>query len=376
MRRLIVLLLCCFAVLAPARAQAPVFNDKAVGHWMTHYYVDKDVSRVGAFVHWIAAYDFAKNPNFKPPATGFLAAVFTDNPGLVRGWVSDVQPNAEAKFVIEKALWFSGHADLISEVFHDTPDYASTKPFPLMELTLDTPASWDVMWAAFSATGDTAYPARLIDLLDDSVAFTHDAKTDAIYHSTIAWSLESNMAQHELILRMVRKQAQQRTGAVQQKLQAMIARVEAQRLVTNDCDGEFCALLVLISEDNLKELDKPSDETPVMHELHFVKPGANLAVILGFSGMSLADDLSADVSYDLKIVRPDGALYGDGEHKNLTALKAKVAQRFMVYDNRSMFLMIRFEATDPRGLYQVEAVLKDNIGGKTVTLRKGITLTD
>jgi hypothetical protein len=376
MNRLIVLLLCCYAVLAPARAQAPVFNDKTVGHWMTHYYVDKDVGQVGAFVHWIAAYDFVKNPSFRTPASGFLAAVFMDNPGLVRGWVSDAQPNAEAKSVIERALWFSGRADLISQVFHDTPPSAPAKPFPLMELTLNTPASWEVMWTAFSATGDTAYPARLIDLLDDRIAFTHDAQVDAAYHQDIARSLEANMAQHELILRMVRQQAQQRTGVVQQKLQAMITRVEAQRLVTNDCDGEFCGLLALINANDLKELDKPSDETPAFHEMHFVKPGANVAVTLAFTGMSLADDLSADVSYDIKIVRPDGALYADGEHKDLTALKSKVAQRFRLYDNRSGLLTISFEPTDPRGLYQVEAVLKDNIGGKTVTLRKGITLID
>ena len=161
MRRLTILLVVCFAVSVPARAQ--IFDDNTAAPWMTYYYVDKDVSHVGAFVHWFAGFNFSKNPNFAPPATGFLIGVFADNPSLVRGWVADVAPNAEAKAAIERALWMSGHADLIADVFHDTPEYAARPAPSLMTLALDTPGSWDVMWSAFSATGNTAYPARLID---------------------------------------------------------------------------------------------------------------------------------------------------------------------------------------------------------------------
>ena len=197
MRRAAILLVFCFAALVPARAQ--FFDDKYANHWMTYYYVDKDVGHVGAFVHWLAGFDFAKNPNVSPPVTGFLIGVFTDNPSLVRGWVTDVAPNAEAKAAIERALWMSGHADLIADVFHDSPDYVARQAPSLMTLSLETPGMWDVMWSAFFATGNTAYPARLIDLLDDSVTFTGDPKVDAVYHQTVAWSVTSNMSQHELI---------------------------------------------------------------------------------------------------------------------------------------------------------------------------------
>ena len=374
MRRLTILLVFCLAALVPARAQ--FFDDNNVDHWMTEYYIDKDVSHVSAFVHWIAGFDFAKNPNFSPPVTGFLVGVFTDNPDRVRGWIADVAPNAEAKTVIERALWMSGHADLIAEVFHDSPDYVTRQAPSLMTLALETPGMWDVMWAAFSATGNAAYPARLIDLLDDSVTFTGDPKIDAVYHRTVAWSLASNMSQHELILRMVRREAQRRTGPVQQTLKEMLAKVEAERGAMPDCDGDFCASLALVSEENLKELDKPYDQVPVLTELHEAKTGDHIAVTFSFAGMALADDLSADVSYDLKTIRPDGALYDSGEHKDLVALRHKVPQRFSVFDNRPMIVIIRFEPQDQRGTYRVEAVVKDNIGGKAVKLVKEITLKD
>lgn len=375
MKRLAVLFAVCFAVLVPARGAAPFFDDNSASHWMTYYYVDKDVEHVGAFVHWLAAVDFSKKANFTMPAAGFLAALFRDSPDKVRGWVTEVQPNDGAKAVIERALWLSGHADLIKEVFHDAPDYAKEKPFALMNLSLETPGAWDVMWAAFFATGDTKYPARLIDLLDDGTAITGNKKVDAAYRKIVAWSLASNMSQHELILRMVRREAETRTGPVQQKLKDMLAEVEAEHMNMPDCDGDFCATLALISEENLKELDKPYDQGPVLTELREAKTGDHIAVVFAFGGMALADDLTADVTYDLKVVRPDGALY-DKEHKDLPALKRKVPQRFVVFDNRPAIVLLRFEPKDARGTYRVEAVMKDNIGGKTVKLAKEIALKD
>jgi hypothetical protein len=374
MRRVAIVLVFTFAVLFPARAQ--FLDDNNAAHWMTYYYVDKDVSHVGAFVHWVAGFDFTTHPNVSSPVTGFLIGIFADNPNLVRGWIADVAPNAGAKTAIERALWMSGHADLIAEVFHDTPDYVARTPPSLMTLSLDTPGIWDVMWAAFSATGNAEYPARLIDLLDDSKTFTGDQKIDAVYRRTVTWSIASNMSQHELILRMVRREAQRRTGQVQQKLKEMLSEVEAKRVAMPDCSGDFCAILSLISEENLKELDKPYHLAPVLTQLREAKVGDHVVVILSFAGMNLADDLSANVSYDLKTFRPDGAIYSGSDHKDIVALKRKVPQRFAVFDNRPMLIMLRFEPQDPRGTYRVEALVKDNISGMTLKLVKEITLKE
>ena len=116
-------------------------------------------------------------------------------------------------------------------------------------------------------------------------------------------------------------------------------------------------MLALVSE-NLKELSKPYDQAPVLTELNEAKTGDHIAVTLSFAGMDLADDLSADVSYDLKTIRPDGAIYGGGDHKNLVALKRRVPQRFFIFDNSPMLVMIMFEPQDPRGTYRAEAERK------------------
>lgn len=372
MNKLIAFFALCL-VLAPARAAAPLFDDNSASQWMTYYYVEKNTKPVGAFLHWVAGTDFVKKRNTGTPVSGFLAALFADNPGAVRDWISDIAPNDGAKQVIERALWLSGHKNLIGEVYHDTPDYLGSTPPALNNLALDTPGMWDVMWSAFSATGDTAYPARLIDLLDPAKPLNSDPKLNALYHKIVAWSVEANAGQHELIRRLLEREAKVRQDATKAELEGMLKKIDAKRMVTQNCDGQFCGLLALVSEANLAELEKPFDQGPILKELPTAKAGDHVAIVLCFSGLGLAEDLTGNVTFDLHTLKPDGTLYG-GEHKDLEALKRKVPMRYSIYDNHPMLVMLRFEPQDPKGEYRVEVTLKDRIAGKTVRLKKSITL--
>ena len=377
MKHLTVLVVCFFAILSPARAQSHFPTDaNSVGRWMTYYYLNKNPAQVGDFLQWLEeSRDLDSNANFEPPAVGFLATVFSDNPDRVRGWAGATPYHGGAKLAVERALWLSGHGDLIAALFHETPDYAAQKPVALLDMPLKTPGAFDMMWAAFSATGNAAYPARLIDVLDEATVLTGNKLEDAVYRRSAEWSLFSNIGQHELILRMVRKEAARRTGPVQQKLKDMLTEFDSKRISFPNCAGEFCSMLALISEENLKEFEKPSDQAVILTQLHKARPGDHVVVKLTFAGMELADDLTADVTYDLKIVAPDGSLYDNAEHKDLEALKRKIPLRFSIFDNRAM-IMIRFEPKDARGTYKVFAVIKDNIGHRTIALSDQIELTD
>lgn len=377
MKYLATLLICCFAMFLPAQAQNKFPSDPAgVSRWMAYYYVEKDTAYIGDFLSWLqTSRNLDSNANFEPPAVGFLTAIFSDNPDRVSGWATSAPYSGRAKEVVERALWLSGHGDLISEVFHETPEYSAGKPVALLDMPLSSPSMFDMMWAAFMATGNTAYPARLIDVLDETTPLTGNKTMDMVYRGSAEWSLSSNVRQHELILRMVRREAASRTGAVQQKLKEMLTKFEAQRVSFPDCAGDFCAMLALISEDNLKEFDKPSDQGMYLTQLDEVKPGDHVAIKITFAGMDLADDLSADVTYDLKVVAPDGTLYSGSDQKDLEALKRKLPLRFSIFDNQA-FIMIRFEPKDVRGTYKVFALVKDNIGKRSIALSRDIKLTD
>lgn len=372
MKRIIILLALCLAGLMPAHAEA--FSTAQAGLWMTNFYIDKDTTHVSDFMQWVAGFDFQKQPNTAPQVTGFLAGMFSENPKKIHGWVTDLSPTPAAKDVIERALWLSGHSDEISAVFHDAPGYAARKAPSVTELPLSTPESWDMMWANFAATGNTAGPARLIDLIPESVTLSPDAATNTHYHQIVLWSLMSNMRQHARILRMVHQEADRRTGHIQQMLQEILKALEGNHVDAQACNGDFCATEALISKENLlEEQQMPTDQTPVLTELEETHNGMPVMVTLSFTGFAMAGDLSTDVRYDLRVTGPDGHVHGK-VLSGLIALKQKVPNNFNIFDNQPDVPMIRFTPEDPRGTYQIETDVTDAIGHKTLKLVKKITL--
>ena len=189
-----------------------------------------------------------------------------------------------------------------------------------------------MMWGAFFASGDPAYPERLIDVLDPDTALSGNATLDLAYRGAAAWSLSSNMRQHDRVYEMIRRDAQQRTGVTQQLLLQMLAAY-ASKNAFPDHSGEFGAELVLISENELTEFSKPSDQGLHLDELDRIKPGQHVAIKLVFQGMALTNDLRADVTYDLKMTSPDGTIIQGFDKKGLEAFRRKIAVRFGIFDN-------------------------------------------
>jgi hypothetical protein len=93
-----------------------------------------------------------------------------------------------------------------------------------------------------------------------------------------------------------------------------------------------------------------------------------------FAGMQLTDDLTADVTFDLTVLAPDGTVYDKMELKGIEAFKARTPTRFRVFDNRSV-VKLRFEPRDKLGEYKFLAEVRDNVGESKLSLVKEIQLT-
>jgi len=133
-------------------------------------------------------------------------------------------------------------------------------------------------------------------------------------------------------------------------------------------------MLTLVSEENLKEFEKPSDEGVSLTALSSARPGDHIAVKLTFAGMDLSNDLGANVTYDFKIIAPDGSLYGGVSRTGLTALIGRVPTRFFVFDNNPTPIAVFAPHSSP-GKYTFNAVITDNIGHHTLSLSQEIALT-
>lgn len=141
-------------------------------------------------------------------------------------------------------------------------------------------------------------------------------------------------------------------------------------------DGDFSAELFVISKNDLKEFEKPSDQGVHLKMIGKAKRGEAIVIKVGFSGMDLDKDMMSDVTYDLKILNPKGKVMGEPLH-NLEAIKTKVERenRFYIFDSQA-FIEIVFDATDEMGTYKFIAEIRDNIGKKRIPLETTIELAE
>jgi len=140
-------------------------------------------------------------------------------------------------------------------------------------------------------------------------------------------------------------------------------------------DTQFWAQLIVVCEDDAEEFDRLAEPGEDIVALETAKVGDVIALKLIFSQMTLRPDQTADVSFDIEITRPDGALYGGAAHKNVTALNQRVFKRENIY-NSGATLVIGFEPKDPLGVYKIKMTVLDKVGGHQVTLEDTITLVE
>lgn len=368
------LMLCLIGIQPVLAAQQPSAEDAQYGEWMTYYYLHKNPAKMNDFLKWVQASQILeKNKGAKQPLAAFMSVVFANNPQQVQSWVKSTQFTNKTKEAVEYTLWLSGNGKLIAETFKETPDYIKSNPVPLNNLTLKQAGDLDMMWGAFLASGDTTYVKKIIDILDENVPLTGEKTLDMATRGSAEWSLGSNMMQHELVNRLIRKEISVRTGTVKKKLEEIVARNEQNAKPFPNKDGDFSAMLVVTDEKALAEYEKPSSEGMWFKEASKAKRGDVLAIKIVFAGMELSDDLNADVTYDLKILNPADKIYDNADLKNQEALKAKIPMRFRIFDNRS-FMKIQFEPKDKLGKYTIIATLYDNVGKKVIPLIKEVEL--
>lgn len=350
-------------------------DDQRFQTWMSQYPLYKNTSEVTDFLKWLAQDEqLRESDSAVMPNAAFLSIVFKDNPKKVGKWVKSTQFSGNARRVVERALWFSGHAHLIKETFGKSPRYARKSPPDLSKLKLKDAGDLDLMWGAFMASGDVTYPEKVIEVLNEEHPLSTDKELDTVTRGAAAWSLSSFYRTHEVVHRLVNKRAGEATGSVKRSLDEIIERHEKSAVPLPNHDGQFCAMMAVMIENDMQEFDKAPDEHLRIQSVSKAQRGDTVAVKFLFSGMQLTADLRAHVVYDLKITGPSGVLYEDTDLKNQEAVRRKLLTRFRFYNNDST-VMIRFEPDDELGRYEFTAELKDLIGNKRIPLKAELQLT-
>ena len=348
----------------------PVAPKNFAGDWTTYFYINQPIADIPQYIQWMDDEKMlVEYPSAFSPICGFLGQVFSDNPGDVTHWVKNANVSKEMGELLQCALWFSGDTELIQSLPGDLALLENNAP-DLVDIDISSPSDLDVLWGAFMASGDPKYPDRLIDFsVSDQQANFEDDVTYFLTQSSAEWSIASNALQHEIVRRSVENKINELAGPQKEKLETILEQINSGRNQFGSQSGEFSAKLVVIDQDNVEEFEKPSFSPPVLAPVSSAKIGDIVAVKLLFTGLGLSESLHSNVTFDLKVVAPDGSIYSGADFKNLKALEGRTPVRFNIFNNQTT-PMLRFEPKDQPGDYKISAVVYDNIGNQAVELNE------
>lgn len=351
-------------------------QDIELQQWMTYYYFHKDNTKINSFFSWLQDSQLLeKNEGAYKPIVAFLSVLFEENKAQVKAWLEEKKFNEKTKKAMQEALWLSANKDLALIIFKEAPQYYQSPTISLLSMPLKHGSDLDMMWGAFMASGDKQYVKKIIDTLDETTHLSGHKLFDQTIRASAVWSLGSNMIQHDLVERIVRSELSTRTDNVKEKLELIIQKNKKQMQLKQfpHRHGDFSAAMVVTDEKQLSEYGKTPEKTLNFTEISKIKPGHELAIKIVFSGMELTEEQMSDVTFNLKILGPDGQILNGADYKNLEALKIKTPTRFGIFNNKS-FIKISFEPQDKLGKYKFLATITDNVGKKSVPLQKEIEL--
>jgi hypothetical protein len=179
--------------------------------WFTYYYLHKSPELVSAAVKFMDKNEYMSvHPDI---VTGFLGHLFSQYPDHIKDWLKDWDDLDKRSWsVILLSLWMSSNdkAHVLMRINIDRAEPSkvaalkalTTYPLDsdLFELIASDPRHINILWAAFSASGDTRYVEKIISYVEqyEDKPVSRQAKIA----ETAIMSLATNALQHEAVARV------------------------------------------------------------------------------------------------------------------------------------------------------------------------------
>lgn len=185
--------------------------------WMMLYYQNPSPEKFVSEVRSLLEGEQIADPSGHPPMVGFLSQVMAKNPAQIQGWMEELSDLGETgRQVLLSAAWFS-HTQESRDYFKSEKleSYLEKKAPKILEMTVESPATLDMLWGSFFATGEEAPVRRVVsslglskyagalDEFQDSEKGAEDqrkAYLDVTFQAA-QWSLESLCRQNPLVLK-------------------------------------------------------------------------------------------------------------------------------------------------------------------------------
>lgn len=366
--RLAGLLLGAALALAPAAAATggdahpPAGPTAPVAEWMAWYYVTPQPERIPDFLVWLSAdHVLVDRPASIASVAAFLAPIFAAEPDRIRERIHADKLDDKTREMTIRALWLAGRTDTARELFGTLPDYAADAPPVVGARPPASPGDVEALWSTFMATGDPNAVRRLVDAIDESVALTDDRTVEKATRTAAATSFAATAIQHEMVLRVLVEEARRRPPQASKMIMGLLAGSRASAGSFPRAAGDFSAHVAVSDVAALAAATKePGDVMPFASTTR-ARTDRKVVVKAFFMGQQLDDKLTSDVTWDVVITDPRGRPWSGPDLVGLEGMKGRVPMRHRVFDARG-FATLWFTKADPKGIYRIRAVVRDNVG--------------
>ena len=381
-RRLLAATLLLFCTTWGSAQQGASKAQSTQEQWMTFYYKNPQPEGLPEEVRQLSRAGQIKNST-QPPISAFLSQIMAQNPKRIAAWMASLDdlPVADKK-ALYLAIAYS-HTAEGAKFFEEKglKEYQTQAP-EILEMEVNNPETLDMLWGYFMATGKEAPIRRIVSAFNLSPyagaleRYITSKKTEAdkkaasldVALQAACWSLRSNCKEHPRVREICDALlAGNSLNPVEHKWLAVILKQQDstapksqkfEDVPTWKSKNGFGAAL-LLTEDGKFFDDWAKPETPRLTTTNTARRNVPLHTVLEFNNPGLNPDGTADITADIKTLKPDGSVYG--EEKNVVCWKGKYAAPAANLQLAQAHMALRIEPQDPAGVYTVEITVRDNV---------------
>jgi hypothetical protein len=202
--------------LAAPGAAPPQGPELAPNDWLTFFYQHQRAELTGEMVARLDRDGVLGRANARPAVVAFFSLILRRDDVRGEELVGSADLSPSTRSALLEALWRAGKGAAATRIAtaRGLPSERFAGPPPeLLRMPLEAPGDLDMMWGAFMASGDVAFPRRLLDVLDVPPRAGGETPQQAILVKVARWSLASNARQHPVVLQLIRDEAGRRTGS-------------------------------------------------------------------------------------------------------------------------------------------------------------------
>ncbi|MFZ9746083.1 MAG: hypothetical protein ACO3G4_05575 [Opitutaceae bacterium] len=189
--------------------------------WLESYYLNPQPAALAARVQALSREGFLERPGNVPLTIGFLATVFAQHPARVDAWLQELRSLPEShQRLLAAALWQAGDArgeDLLlrlrapAAVRTEIRRLATTTADRIADTAVLSPASMNLQWGAFLASGDERHVTRIFDAI---------GRNEPALGTGAQLALARNAAAHPRVLAICLAQLERQPSEIQSALRA------------------------------------------------------------------------------------------------------------------------------------------------------------